>query len=96
MLILLCYRSTRITKNSATLVGNILTNCCYNIEDTFQSLINTGVSDHLDFISFEMKLCDTDTAVTHRNQSYSDVMIKFCLLIRRPFIVRVVQTEFGV
>ena len=36
--------------------------------------IYTDVSDHflIVHIDFEMKLCDTDTAVTHRNLSYKN------------------------
>ena len=65
-------RPTRVTKNSATLINNIFTNCYCNIENTFQCLIYTDVSDHFPVvhIDFEMQLCDTDTAVTRRNLSY--------------------------
>ena len=65
-------RPTRVTKNSATLIDNIFTNCYCNIENTFQCLIYTDVSDHFPVvhIDFEMQLCDTDTAVTRRNLSY--------------------------
>ena len=56
-------RPTRVTKNSATLIDNIFTTCYCNIENTFQCLIYTDVSDHFPVvhIDFEMQLCDTDT-----------------------------------
>ena len=67
-------RPTRVTKNSATLINNIFTNCYCNIENTFQCLIYTNVSDHFPIvhIDFEMQLCDTDTAVNRRNLSYKN------------------------
>ena len=87
-------RPTRVTKNSATLIDNIFTNCYCNIEHTFQCLIYTDVSDHFPIvhIDFEMKLCDTDTSVTvetYRTKIDNDFMNQFRLSIGRLFIVRV-------
>ena len=86
-------RPTRVTKNSATLIDNIFTNCYCNIENTFQCLIYTDVCDHFPIVllDFEMQLCDTDTAVTRRNISYKnkDFINQYHLLTGRLFIVRV-------
>ena len=67
-------RPSRVTTNSATLIDNIFTTCYGNIQETFQCLISTDVSDHLAFVHIdsEMKLCDTDSVVTRRNLSYKN------------------------
>ena len=67
-------RPTRVTTNSATLIDNIFTNCYGNIENTFQCLIYTDVSDHFPIVHIdsEMKLCDIDSVVTRRNLSYKN------------------------
>ena len=52
----------------------MFTNCYGNIENTFQCLIYTDVSDHFPIVHIdsEMKLCDTDSVVTRRNLSYEN------------------------
>ena len=67
-------RPTRIAKEAATLIDNIFTNCYSNIDNSFQCLIYTDVSDHFSFIhvDFGMKLLDTDSVMTRRNLSYKN------------------------
>ena len=67
-------RPTRVAKDSATLIDNIFTNCYSNIDNTFQCLIYTDVTDHFPIIhvDFGMKLLDTDSVVTRRNVSYKN------------------------
>ena len=67
-------RPTRVAKDSATLIDNIFTNCYSNIDNTFQCLIYTDVTDHFPIIhvDFGMKLLDTDSVVTWRNVSYKN------------------------
>ena len=39
-------RPIRVNKESATLIDNILTNAFMNLENSFQCLINTDITDH--------------------------------------------------
>ena len=67
--------TTRVAKDSATLIDNIFTNCYSNIDNTFQCLIYTDVTDHFPIIhvDFGMKLLETDSVVvTRRNLSYKN------------------------
>ena len=65
---------TRIAKESATLIDNVFINCYSNIDNTFQCLIYTDVSDHFPIlhVDFGMKLLDTDSVMTRRNLSYKN------------------------
>ena len=67
-------RPTRVAKDSATLIDNIFTNCYSNIDNIFQCLIYTDVTDHFPIIhvDFGMKLLNTDSVVTRRNLSYKN------------------------
>ena len=55
-------RPTRVTKNSATLIDNIFTNCYCNIENTFQCLIFTDVSDQYSYCTHRFR----NAVVWHR------------------------------
>ena len=59
-------RPTRVSKSSATLIDNIFTNSYSDIENTFQCLIYTDITDHYPIvhIDFNIQVCDPDTVVT--------------------------------
>ena len=64
-------RPTRVKQQSATLIDNIFTNCYLNIENTFQCIIYTDITDHFPIIhvDYEMKEINADTYVVQRNLS---------------------------
>ena len=64
-------RPTRVTQQSATLIDNIFTNCYLNIENTFQCIIYTDITDHFPIVhvDYEMKEINADTYVVQRNLS---------------------------
>ena len=64
-------RPTRVKQQSATLIDNIFTNCYLNIENTFQCIIYTDITDHFPIIhvDYEMKEINADTYAIQRNLS---------------------------
>ena len=64
-------RPTRVSKSFATLIDNIFTNSYSDIENTFQCLIYTDITDHYPIvhIDFNIQVCDPDTVVIQRNFS---------------------------
>ena len=63
-------RPTRITSTTATLIDNIFTNST-NIENSFQGLLVTDVSDHLPIfcVDFEKTDCAKEDFIYRRNMS---------------------------
>lgn len=64
-------RPTRITATSATLIDNIFTNCT-NLENSFQGLLVTDVSDHLPIFYVEHQqthISTNDEYIIRRNMS---------------------------
>ena len=75
-------RPTRITENSATLIDNIFINHSDNLDNSFQCIIYTDVSDHFPVIHIDtaMKLIKTKMPSSRRNMSFRNKQA-FCLAI---------------
>ena len=69
--IFLINRPTKVNGDSATLIDNIFTNCFSNRHDTFQCLIQTGISDHFPIIHVDgsVKQVISDIYIHRRNMS---------------------------
>ena len=75
-------RPTRITENSATSIDNIFTNHYVNLDNSFQCVIYTDVSDHFPVIHIDtaMKLIKTEMSSSRRNMSFRNKQ-EFCLAL---------------
>ena len=69
--IYLINKPTRLASQNATLIDNIFTNCYNHIENTFQCLIVSDVSDHCPIIhvDYSTKGAKTESYYTRRNMS---------------------------
>ena len=64
-------RPTRVNRESATLIDNIFTNAFMNLENSFQCLIYTGITDHFPLIHLDLGAQESDSErfITRQNLS---------------------------
>ena len=75
-------RPTRINGSSATLIDNIFANCYSSIHDTFQSLIQSDITDHFPIIHIDgsVKHSNIDTHILSRNRSQRNKQDFLCAM----------------